>query len=522
MGDSVKKINLKILDTRKKEFFVLFFVIVIFSISISYGLLRKSKEQEFVNRIVNLIKDQNTYDFKEIIFFDDPKKQMIDEFNLTPFLNYLKSDISIEEQFIHYIKNDINNNDQLNNDNIFKDIMWIENKDNNYLIKIMPKYINVSTNYEDVKILVNNNIFKITQRDDFSIKIGPLIPGDFFIKAIYNGEYLNDIKIEKVVNVITEKEDENIEINLEFDFKYINIESPSSDAKIHINGKPTRYYVRNSREIGPVDRLSKIFLEKEFQGELIKSEEFVVGDSNLFNIKIKILANLNKNIGMNFNHIIVENPRLEKILKNLLGVEYERFITSMVESVELNYDKSNNMYWIIGGNNKNLSEKAGIIGLKEDGKVYVAYISKIPYVINYYSNDDIYQDKMPNDSMNKWAESFLEKGVFFTGIASIDYSKEQISALYKKDDKTSIYIKFMKDDMIDFEAKTVTDDGTAIIRAFTELKEDRYAFYKINGYEGGDERILKLMFYHDRLVIWNSNIFGADTFSLNGTFYKQN
>src|SRR5699024_91448 len=55
-----------------------------------------------------------------------------------------------------------------------------------YKLILNPVYINVSVNYKDTDIIVNEDVIVTTDTENFDGEVGPLIPGEYDVKADYD------------------------------------------------------------------------------------------------------------------------------------------------------------------------------------------------------------------------------------------------------------------------------------------------------------------------------------------------
>jgi len=137
-----------------------------------------------------------------------------------------------------------------------------------YKIKIQTFYIDVASESEKTDIYVND-VKKATIEDEE--QIGPLLPGEYTVKAVINGEYG---KVEADEKLNTEDFAEQT-ASLEFDWSnhYVYIYSNYDDAVLYVNDKSTKMEIGDLEEFGPVplDGSLKIYAQRKFGDEEKKS-----------------------------------------------------------------------------------------------------------------------------------------------------------------------------------------------------------------------------------------------------------
>lgn len=177
----------------------------------------------------------------------------------------------------------------------------------NYQLEIKPFFIKVSTNYKDAVIFLNGKQVDVSDSENFTKEIGPLLPGLYTLKSVYTGEYTT-IESEQKVELIVKKYSEDSKIvstRLDLNAKYIYINTNNYDANVVVNGKDIGLTAQevNENGLGPVDDTTIIQLSKEFPwGNILTDEITAEGSSQLKitmtpinnEVKDQIMGALNK------------------------------------------------------------------------------------------------------------------------------------------------------------------------------------------------------------------------------------
>ncbi|WP_372662566.1 zinc ribbon domain-containing protein [Cohnella sp.] len=152
---------------------------------------------------------------------------------------------------------------------------------NDYELKIKRYMIPVQTNFEGAKILVDGKESATAGGDGSPIELGPFLPGEYSIKAVFEGEYTTLEKLEKVSLFPLSGYDDTVELVLEGD--YVNVESNNGSARIYINGQHIGLMVEDGQKIGPIslDGSNKMHLEADYPWGTMVSEELPIDVSEL-------------------------------------------------------------------------------------------------------------------------------------------------------------------------------------------------------------------------------------------------
>lgn len=236
-------------------------------------------------------KDVNTLS-KYLVSSDSRAK--VDEASIKAFLDYIDQNPAYLNDLINTIKNPNSSNYFIQNDSFADLKLKTDGKVfllfNKYVFEMQPYFLKIKTNYKDTEIYMDGKVVSKADSDDFSVQIGPYLPGLHKIKAVYKGEYTS-LENEKDVKLVSsEVSGKNVNLDLALKGKTISISAGYNDAKVFVNGKDIGLTVQqvNEKDFGPVDSKTKIALQKEFPWGTVKSEEVEVG--NKLRVKIDINA----------------------------------------------------------------------------------------------------------------------------------------------------------------------------------------------------------------------------------------
>ena len=141
-----------------------------------------------------------------------------------------------------------------------------------YVVQIDPMYINVTSTEDKTDIMIGKDkVGTISSKKEDTF--GPLLPGEYEIKAVVNGDYG---KVEQVKEINFSDKGAS-EANVEFSWSdyYIDLYSwYEDDAILYVNGKSTNKTLEEIDMLGPIpmDGSVKTFIQRGNQ----KSKEVVI------------------------------------------------------------------------------------------------------------------------------------------------------------------------------------------------------------------------------------------------------
>ncbi len=145
-----------------------------------------------------------------------------------------------------------------------------------YVIEIKPYYITLHTNYKNTILYIDDKEIGKSDKEDFYIKYGPLMPGLYDIKACYKNPYTKIEKKEevKIFNLYNDKIYKDIMLKGRYVYPYSNMK----DAMLYVNGKNTGMRIGQVREFGPIslEQGMKMYVQKQSSKGIMKSKEIEI------------------------------------------------------------------------------------------------------------------------------------------------------------------------------------------------------------------------------------------------------
>jgi uncharacterized membrane protein YvbJ len=175
-----------------------------------------------------------------------------------------------------------------------------------YELQVKRYMVPVQANFEGVRILVNGKEAGALDKVEDQLQVGPLLPGEHTIEAVYEGEYTTLKKVEKLSLFPLAGYEDRVELVLEGE--YVNITSNNPDARIFINGVNIELKVESGQRIGPiaVDGSNTLFLEAAYPWATVLSDETPI-DAVEQEIQLEALNDAEKENIMGATHEFVES-----------------------------------------------------------------------------------------------------------------------------------------------------------------------------------------------------------------------
>ncbi|MGM0903639.1 MAG: zinc ribbon domain-containing protein [Bacillota bacterium] len=203
----------------------------------------------------------------------------IDEEQTKAFLNYVQDNPRVLTSISEGLRNDVKKLEGsvfLNKEEETASLVvltengskWMVFDD--YAVKIQTFYLDVASDLEQTDLFINDEKTGIIEDEE---TFGPLLPGKYVVKAVYEGDYGMVEQQEKIDTSTLENETANL------DFKwsefFIPVASNYEDAVLYVNNQSTKMQVGELAEIGPVplDGSVKVSVQKKFKDKVRKSEE---------------------------------------------------------------------------------------------------------------------------------------------------------------------------------------------------------------------------------------------------------
>ena len=272
----------------KKVIFSLVFItsILIFSTVGLSIISSKSNPKNTVKKFQDAIINNDAAKLQDVLYSND-KKLTITEDSLEFILEYLNSNNQIFNSVLENLYLDVEYADSISYEGAqslldFNEIFALTIKEKNlfftkYGITIKPIYINISSNYLNSDILINENLYSSIDDYQDSTLIGPLLPGKFSITL--KSKDLFDEEITETININPASLEEYYSLEeypLEFfsDYSTLSLDSNIPEATVFVNGKNTGIQVKDAYEnFGPISSYDKIYFAVNINGTNYKTEE---------------------------------------------------------------------------------------------------------------------------------------------------------------------------------------------------------------------------------------------------------
>lgn len=242
-------------------------IIVVGSSSFMFGYYMSSKAT-LLNKFEGALLGDDPY--KALKYMQLKGKGQLDQKNGDPFIQFIKENKDRGKDFVNQLRYGDNNENNILRVKEKKGLLF-----KSYYVEVKDVYINLSTNLKDTEIYFNENLFYKVKENDFSQKFGPLVPGIYKVKGVYNGEY-GRIENEVKATVLSNEEGMNIQLK----GSYLTLDGNYLESVVYLNGENTQKTIREFKDIGPIPATSKVYASKKFpwSSEEIKSEEQEVKD----------------------------------------------------------------------------------------------------------------------------------------------------------------------------------------------------------------------------------------------------
>ncbi|MFD2673452.1 zinc ribbon domain-containing protein [Marinicrinis sediminis] len=117
-----------------------------------------------------------------------------------------------------------------------------------YVFDVQPFYLEVQTNFKGTKLYINDEKVATADRVDYQRRFGPYLPGEYKVKAVYEGEY-GKLQEESEVDLF---EQEQASMDLSLNGAYVMVFASDPDAQLVSNGTAGETIPASGLQIGPV------------------------------------------------------------------------------------------------------------------------------------------------------------------------------------------------------------------------------------------------------------------------------
>lgn len=258
-------------------------------------------KNEIVNEFCSAVSEKDSDRLQKILYSNN-KELKINASGTKAMIEYLSNNPSEFAEVNKLLKNSSDLNTKFENNNPKKNIELKEVGKSFFIFPIYkvciePTFIKIKTNFNDVKVEVNDEIYNNLKENG---EIGPLIPGEYKLNVGITNSYLDckdTIKVGTFSNTIPE-------IRVFDKLKTININSDKPDAIIYINDKNTGVKIKDAKNFGPIEPSSVIYAITEENGKELVSKKY-----NLAN---------EENLDIDFKSVKLEEEGFKKELYNLM------------------------------------------------------------------------------------------------------------------------------------------------------------------------------------------------------------
>lgn len=270
-----------------------------------------SNPYKLVARFQSDISTGNKSDLSKILYSNDSRLKIDDTTNAV-LVTYFKNNPSDLSTVVENMKTQLINiklikssKNSLDSDNftIVEDgntLLFFPR----YKVFVKPSFIDVNTSIKGVEFYLNNKKIGTSTTENFAKELGPFIPGEYTLHAVYKGKYTSLDKTYNVdlINSSTGKQS----LSVFDDINYLRISSDYPNAEIFVNNVDTKVKVSDAGNFGPVDPETKIYALTEVNGKKLKSDIYTVNSGD-------------RDIDLSFSNSEYELNSIENQLKNLIS-----------------------------------------------------------------------------------------------------------------------------------------------------------------------------------------------------------
>lgn len=258
-------------------------LIIILCLSAYFIGASMNSKEKVAAKITKAIEDNDAKKLAKYVVSSDDKLE-INEESLTPLVQYLKDNSKTKQALIGMIEGQAKLDDKSGKVNIedlsnyqqaadlFLDMlsgnhslanMFTLKKQgktmlvyDKYVLELNPVYLEITTNYKDSKIYLNDTLVATANEDNFTAKIGPYVPGKYTIKVSLDGEHAKAEKKDEVDLVaytsVSDKGKNIFARHINLDIAKVAISSNYKEAKLIVNGSDTGMTIKDIDEYGPI------------------------------------------------------------------------------------------------------------------------------------------------------------------------------------------------------------------------------------------------------------------------------
>jgi|GEM_PF-6133922 len=244
--------------------FVLF-IVIIATFGFYLGISNSNKNYT-INNFEKALINNNAKNISKYLVFNDNNIKVTED-NIRPFLEYLNSGDNRKKSLIDSLKtSETQGNGEMAKMRFIKKGLF-----KHWKIELQPVYISFSTSFKDSKVFINNRLYATSNKDGYSEKLGPFIPGKYDVKVLLSNEF-GSSEVDKPIQLLYGL----VPFSLSPPALKLTIQSNFTDSEVFINEKSTNLTVNKFKNIGPVPMNSQsyVYAKKNFPwGEVISDKK---------------------------------------------------------------------------------------------------------------------------------------------------------------------------------------------------------------------------------------------------------
>lgn len=415
--NSVQPISKAPMSKKQKVTFSATAIIIVLLIILYFAGASMTSKDRVISNFKKALAEKNSTKLASIIKSSDPSLK-VDANSLKPLISYIGKNpslINTVNSSIDEQSKQLNKIASTNNSSNYLFSLKKQGKKflffDNYVFVVKPFYMNVNTNYKNVKVTMDNKVLCTSNQENYTKQVGPFLPGTYSLKSEYASDYAN---LNRTVSV--DLIDQSVaEVDLSLDGQFVSVNCDYPDAKLLVNGKDTGLTVKDAQNFGPLskDETVKLSVKKDFPWGTVTSKDVEVTDSDWVDISFSPVNDTVQNDLMN-----TANDFQKGYVNSLAALDPSKLVNATDNDKEKITDSINNM------KSYNQIYKGTLLKASydldqtkiytEDDKYYATIISSVDLNEVYYYSDS--SDSSPSskshiyeytliydDSSKKWS-----------------------------------------------------------------------------------------------------------------------
>lgn len=321
--------------------------LVIILVGILVISMGKPSEKKAIERFEAAIKDDNAKELAGMLTTEDEELEITEE-NVQGLIDLFEANPSELKFLISHLNMQASGED-LGITTASVDLVK-EGKRllffSDYKFQVTPVHFKVRTNYKDTDIIVNGEKVATADKEDFEAEVGPFLPGEYTLKAVYDTGFFN-LDTEQKAASSDPGHAPYVDLTLDgekvsFDMITNRYEDLNS-VKLFINGKDTEWDLAKEDYVGPLvtDGSMNASFEAELPWGTVKTNdipidtrymEFNLGDSDeLKQEMMDLVVQYNEEFMKAFTSADVSELKSAPHMQESMELEFE---LNMDENVE--------------------------------------------------------------------------------------------------------------------------------------------------------------------------------------------